>query len=119
MSKSIVLYGIPNCDTVRKARAWLQEAGVEHRFHDFKKQGVPNERLDHWITQLGWEKLINRQGTTWRKLEPGVQADAGNASGAKALMLEQPSEIKRPIVEWGDTVTVRFDPQAWALLQRR
>jgi arsenate reductase len=119
MSKSIVLYGIPNCDTVKKARAWLQEAGVDHHFHDFRKQGVPDGRLDGWIAQVGWEKLVNRQGTTWRKLDPGQQASASDAAGAKALMLEQPSLIKRPVVEWDDMVTVGFDPKAWTLLQGR
>jgi arsenate reductase len=71
------------------------------------------------MAQVGWEKLVNRQGTTWRKLEPGLQAQASDAAGAKALMLEQPSLIKRPVVEWGDTVTVGFDPAAWTLLQAR
>ena len=66
---NIVLYGIPNCDTVKKARAWLDGQGVAYQFHDFKKQGVPGEQLDGWISQLGWERLVNRQGTTWRKLD--------------------------------------------------
>jgi arsenate reductase len=111
---TITLYGIPNCDTVKKARAWLASEGVHYAFHDFKKQGVPPERLDHWMAQAGWEKLLNRQGTTWRKLDPAVQAAAGDAAGARALMLEQSSVIKRPVVEWNArTVTVGFDPEAW------
>jgi arsenate reductase (glutaredoxin) len=115
----IVLYGIPNCDTVRKARAWLGEHGVAYRFHDFKKSGVPADRLDEWVTQCGWERLLNRQGATWRKLDPGAQARVGDCASAGALMREQPSIIKRPVVEWGDRVTVGFDPAAWALLARR
>ncbi|MGV3572846.1 MAG: Spx/MgsR family RNA polymerase-binding regulatory protein [Ramlibacter sp.] len=109
----ITLYGIPNCDTVKKARAWLAGHGVEHVFHDFKKQGVPAERLDAWMQQAG-DRLLNRQGTTWRKLPAADQAAAADAAGAKALMLAQPSVIKRPVVEWapGD-VTVGFDAGAW------
>ena len=68
------LYGIPNCDTVKKARAWLAEHGVDVQFHDFKKQGVPEAELDHWLATVGWEKLLNRQGTTWRKLDEATQA---------------------------------------------
>jgi arsenate reductase len=107
---AITLYGIPNCDTVKKARAWLAEQGVDYAFHDFKKQGVPPERLDRWMASAGWEKLLNRKGTTWRKLEPDVQAGAADAAGARALMLAQASVIKRPVVEWGaKNVTVGFD----------
>jgi Spx/MgsR family transcriptional regulator len=116
---SIVLYGIPNCDTVKKARAWLNERGIDHGFHDFQKQGVPTERLDRWVETLGWEKLINRQGTTWRKLDPATQAGVKDAESAKSLMQAQPSVIKRPVVEWGAGATVGFDRDAWALLQSR
>ena len=70
---NIVLYGIPNCDTVKKARAWLADNGVAYKFHDFKKDGVPANRLDGWIAQAGWEKLVNRKGTTWRKLEAATR----------------------------------------------
>ena len=109
------LYGIPNCDTVKKARAWLDGQGVEYRFHDFKKAGVPEDRLDAWLGAAGWDKLLNRQGTTWRKLDPDLQLRAGNAQGARKLMLEAPSVIKRPVVEWPDgTVTVGFDATGWA-----
>jgi Spx/MgsR family transcriptional regulator len=109
------LYGIPNCDTVKKARAWLAERGVAYAFHDFKKAGVPPERLDAWLRAAGADKLVNRQGTTWRKLDAPTQLLSGNESGARALMLAQPSVIKRPVVEWPDgSVTVGFDAQAWA-----
>lgn len=110
------VYGIANCDTVKRARAWLAQQGVEHRFHDFKKAGVPTEHLDAWIDAVGWQTLLNRQGTTWRKLDPAVQAGSANAEGARALMLEQPSVIKRPVVEWPDgSITVGFDPAQWTL----
>jgi arsenate reductase len=108
------LYGIPNCDTVKKARAWLAGRGVAYAFHDFKKGGVPQERLDAWLRAAGWERLLNRQGSTWRKLDADTQLRSGNESGARALMLAQPSVIKRPVVEWPDgAVTVGFDPAGW------
>lgn len=113
----ITLYGIPNCDTVKKARAWLAGNGVDHTFHDFKKQGVPPQ-LDHWVAALGWEKLLNRKGTAWRKLDPAVQAGVTDASSAIALMRTQPSVIKRPVVEWRAGTTVGFDASAWADLAR-
>ena len=112
---AITLYGISNCDTVKKARAWLADQGVDCVFHDFKKAGVPADHLDAWLRSAGWEKLLNRQGTTWRKLDAATQAQAASEAGARALMLAQPSVIKRPVVEWADgRVTVGFDPQAWA-----
>lgn len=108
------LYGIPNCETVKKARAWLTEHGVPYTFHDFKKQGVPVPQLDHWLASAGWEKLLNRQGSTWRKLDDATKAAVTDARGARALMLAQPSVIKRPVVEWSAReVTVGFDAQAW------
>ena len=113
---ALTVYGIPNGDTVKKARAWLAGEGVEHAFHDFKKLGVPPQRLDAWLQALGPGKLLNRQGTTWRKLDPAAQAAAGETSGARALMLEQPSVIRRPVVEWPDgTVTAGFDAAQWTL----
>jgi Spx/MgsR family transcriptional regulator len=109
-----VLHGIPNCDTVKKARAWLAAQGLEHDFHDFKKQGVP-AALDEWIARVGWERLLNRQGTTWRKLDAATQAAAADATGAAALMRAQPSVIKRPVVHWPDGgLTVGFDPAEFA-----
>ena len=110
----ITLYGIPNCDTVKKARAWLAEHEVPYTFHDFKKAGVPPAHLQAWLRAAGWEKLLNRQGTTWRKLGEADQLRAGNEEGARELMLAQPSVIKRPVVEWDDgAVTVGFDPLVW------
>jgi Spx/MgsR family transcriptional regulator len=114
MNPSITLYGISNCDTVKKARAWLAAQGVAYQFHDFKKQGVPESRLDHWLATAGWDKLLNRQGTTWRKLDAATQAGVTDAKAARALMLAQPSVIKRPVAEWPDgAVTVGFAAADW------
>ena len=110
----IILYGITNCDTVKKARAWLTAQGLMYEFHDFKKAGVPADRLAAWESALGWQKLLNRKGTTWRKLEPLEQAGAVDAISAQALMRAQPSLIKRPVVEWESRTTVGFDPVVWA-----
>lgn len=109
----ITVYGIPNCDTVKKARAWLASRNVTYTFHDFKKQGVPAERLSAWQKSVGWEKLLNRQGTTWRKLELHLQAATTDAASAQTLMLANPSVIKRPVVDWGTGITVGFDEAGW------
>ena len=112
---AITLYGIPNCDTVKKARAWLAAREVAVSFHDFKKQGVPDARLAQWLVAVGWEKLVNRQGTTWRKLPPEQQAAVTDAASARVLMLREPSVIKRPVVEWADgQVTVGFSDALFA-----
>ena len=115
---TLILYGIPNCDTVKKARAWLAERGATVQFHDFKKQGVPQDALDQWLQSVGWQKLLNRQGTTWRKLDAAAQAAVTDAASARALMLAQPSVIKRPVVRWpGGAITVGFDAADWASRQ--
>jgi len=93
------LYGIPNCTTVKKARAWLAEHGHDVPFHDFKKQGVDAAWLKEVSKQTGWQALVNTRGTTWRKLSDAEKAAAGNEAGAIALMLAQPSVIKRPVLE--------------------
>ncbi len=112
----ITLFGIPNCDTVKKARAWLTDHGYDYVFHDFKKQGVPQPQIDQWLAQVGWETLINRKGSTWRLLDDATQASVVDAASAKAVALLQPSVIKRPVVAWADgTVTVGFKPEAFAL----
>jgi arsenate reductase (glutaredoxin) len=111
----ISLYGIPNCDTVKKARAWLTEHGVEYTFHDFKKQGVPTALLPGWIDSVGLDKLINRKGPTWRKLDPATQASVIDTPSAMAVMQEHSSVIKRPVVIWRDgRVTVGFTPEGFA-----
>jgi Spx/MgsR family transcriptional regulator len=110
----MIVYGIPNCDTVKKARLWLSSHGQEHQFHDFKKLGVPPAPLARWIEALGWEKIVNRQGTTWRKLDAAAQASVQDAASASALVQAQPSLIKRPVVEWPDgSVSVGFQAEAW------
>ncbi len=113
-SKTITVYGIPNCDTVKKARAWLTMQGVDYEFHDFKKQGVPEVQLDTWLRQVGWEKLINRKGNTWRGLDAALQASVVDAGSAKRAALLNPSVVKRPVVAWASgQVTVGFDSEAW------
>ncbi len=109
------LYGIPNCDTVKKARAWLQQHARAHEFHDFKKLGVPVERLDAWLAAAGWERLLNRKGTTWRQLDEATRAAVIDTASARAVMLANPSTVKRPVVEWpGGAVTVGFDADDWS-----
>jgi Spx/MgsR family transcriptional regulator len=109
------LYGIPNCDTVKRARAWLQAQGQACDFHDFKKAGVPPARLDAWIAAAGWERVLNRKGNTWRALDDSQRAAVTDVAAARALMLAQPSVIKRPVVEWDDgRITVGFDAADWA-----
>lgn len=111
----ITLYGIPNCDTVKKARAWLNEHGVAHSFHDFKKQGVPEAALDQWLATAGWETLVNRKGTTWRGLDEATRQAVVDNPSARAVLLLHPSLIKRPVVGWADSsVTVGFAPRDWA-----
>ena len=112
---AITLYGIPNCDTVKKARAWLAQAGREARFVDFKRGGVPEDRLDAWIAALGWEPLLNRKGTTWRQLDEAQRASVVDAASARQLMLAQTSVVKRPVVEWADgAISVGFGADDWA-----
>ncbi len=113
--KSVTVYGIPNCDTVKKARAWLGEQGAVHTFVDFKKTGVPPDQLSDWAAAVSWDKLINRRGTTWRKLDAAEQANADAPDGAKKLALAMPSVVKRPVVEWADgEITVGFDAAQFA-----
>ncbi len=108
------IYGIANCDTVKKARAWFTAHSLEPVWHDFKKQGVPEAALNLWIDAVGWEKLVNRQGTTWRKLPDDEKAAVIDAASARALMLRQSSVIKRPVVEWrSGVVTVGFSDAAF------
>ncbi len=112
---TITLYGIPNCDTVKKARAYLTEQKIDYVFHDFKKQGVPAALMDIGLAQIGWERLLNRKGTTWRKLDAATQASVVDAATAKAVMLANPSTIKRPVILWTAVrVTVGFTPSEWA-----
>ena len=110
----VVLYGISNCDTVKRARTWLAEQGIEVQFHDFKKAGVPEDRLLFWLNTVSWETLLNRKGNTWRGLSDSARAAVVDSSSAQQLMLVEASVIKRPVVEWEGgvrvmgTVTVGF-----------
>lgn len=109
------LYGIANCDTVKRARAWLAQRGVAHRFEDFKKTGVDATHGAAWLQALGAAALINRQGTTWRRLSDAERQAVVDDASALALMCAQPSVVKRPVVEWDDgAITVGFDPEDWA-----
>ncbi|MEQ1541059.1 MAG: ArsC family reductase [Novosphingobium sp.] len=110
---SVTLYGIPNCDTVKKARAWLEARGIAYAFHDYKKAGADPVRLAGWIEKAGWETVLNRTGTTFRKLP---EADRANLDAAKAvaLMTAHPSCIKRPVVEHPGGLLVGFDAARWA-----
>lgn len=110
---AIGLYGIPNCDTVKKARAWLGARGVAYAFHDFKKEGVDPARLAAWSDAVGWETLLNRRGTTFRGLSDADKAGI-DAAQALRLMVDHPSLIKRPVVELADGVLVGFDAAEWA-----
>ena len=107
------LYGIKNCDTVKKARKWLDEQGIAYEFHDFKKDGLQSDLLFRWEHAVGWETLLNRRGTTWRKLPEDVR-DTIDAQSAHEIMLENPSIIKRPVVENGGDVRVGFSADEWS-----
>ena len=109
------LYGIPNCDTVRKARTWLADHGVVHAFHDYRKAGVPEAELRDWVSRLGWEALLNRTGTTFRKL-PDADKAGLDGERAIALMLAHPSAIRRPVLVHGDALEVGFTPDRYAAL---
>ena len=107
------LYGIANCDTMKKARRWLDGHGVDYAFHDYRKQGIDEERLRQWSGSVGWETLLNRRGTTWRKLPEGAREGIDEASAIR-LMAEQPSLIKRPVLDTGEALYVGFDAERYA-----
>lgn len=108
----VELYGIPNCDTMKKARSWLDAHGVAYVFHDYKKEGVAEDRLRRWVGVAGWEVVFNRSGTTFRKLPESERTDL-DVDRAVALMLAQPSMIKRPVLEAGETLLVGFTPERY------
>lgn len=109
------LYGIPNCDTVKRARRWLDDHGIAYRFHDLRRDGLDDDRLAAWIDAVGWESLLNRRGTTWRRLPEAARAgiDRGNAA---RLMLEQPTLIRRPVLARGRRLQVGFDADSYQAL---
>jgi len=110
---SIDFYGIPNCDTVKKARVWLEAKGIAYDFHDYKKAGADPAKLKAWVSAKGWEAILNRAGTTFRKLPDEAKQDLDEAK-AVALMLEQPSMIKRPVIEYDGGLLVGFKEPEWA-----
>jgi arsenate reductase len=110
------IYGIRNCDTMKKARSWLESHQVPHEFHDYKTSGVSREALLRWAKLVGWEVLLNRAGTTFRKL-PDEAKEKLDERKALALMLEQPSMIKRPVLERGKTLLVGFSPEKYSVLK--
>ncbi|HEX6398537.1 MAG TPA: ArsC family reductase [Steroidobacteraceae bacterium] len=112
----IQLYGIPNCDTMKKARAWLESQRVDYDFHDYKKSGIERAKLESWIEAVGWEVLLNRAGTSFRKLPEAARENITEAKAIK-LMLEQPSMIKRPVLVRGKTLLVGFSPEKYAALK--
>ncbi|MCX7358509.1 MAG: ArsC family reductase [Alphaproteobacteria bacterium] len=112
-SKSVTIYGIKNCDTMKKARTWLDDHGVAYVFHDYKAEGIDKPTLERWAKEVGWEILLNRAGTTFRKL-PDAQRENVTEKKAIALILEQPSMIKRPVLDVGGKLLVAFKPEAYA-----
>jgi arsenate reductase len=106
---TVTIYGIKNCDTMKKARAWLDKAGVQYDFHDYKSAGIDKAHLERWSKAVGWETLLNRAGTTFRKL-PDTDKEGLTAAKAIKLMLEQPSMIKRPVLETSKALLVGFKP---------
>lgn len=104
---TIILYGIKTCDSVRKARKYLDNHEVDYRFHDFRQDGLDPARVDHWLKQVEWNQLLNRRGTSWRQLPEAAKADL-TADKAKALVLENPTLIKRPVLEFGEHVEVGY-----------
>jgi Spx/MgsR family transcriptional regulator len=109
------MYGIPNCDTIKKARKWLEAEGVEYQFHDYKKQGIDAELVKEFCLSLGWENVLNKRGTTYRQLSQ-EQKDTLNETNAIALLVEQPSMIKRPIVRHNDKLELGFSTSNYAAL---
>lgn len=108
----VTIYGIPNCDTMKKARVWLDQHGVEHAFHDYRKAGVDRAQLARWVDEHGWETILNRSGTTFRAL-PDADKAGIDAARAIDLMLAQPGMIKRPVLDLGDRRVVGFKPAVY------
>jgi arsenate reductase len=111
----IKIYGIPNCDTMKKARKWLDKNGLEYEFHDYKKLGAPEKNLKTWVKKMGWDIVLNKRGTTWRKLDDDIKNNIDETSSIQ-VMLHNPSAIKRPILENGKTVLVGFKEDEYKTL---
>ncbi len=108
----ITIYGIPNCDTMKKARKWLDEQEIEYRFHNYKTEGLDESLLSAWVDELGWEALLNKRGMMWRKLDDEIKSSIDKASAIK-IMLETPSIIKRPVLDAGDSRYVGFNARTY------
>ena len=113
LTAATILYGIPNCDTVKKARTWLEQQGVPFHFHDFKKAGLSADVVDAWLKHVDWEVLVNRKGTTWRALDDAAKAAVVDAAGARALMLTSTSVIKRPVLVFKGVAHVGFSAASY------
>lgn len=109
------MYGIPNCDTIKKARKWLEANGIDYEFHDYKKLGVPEKNLKKWVQQAGWETVLNRRGTTWRKLPDEVK-DSIDETSSIAVMMENASAIKRPVLEADGVLLIGFKTEEYERL---
>ena len=115
-----IVYGIPNCDTIKKTRDWFTKHKIAYEFHDYKKQGISVQKLKTWSKQLGWESLLNKRGTTWRQLDPAIQATITNEKAAINLLAEYTSMIKRPLIEQGDkVVALGFNEAEYAKLFKK
>ncbi len=110
------IYGIKNCNTVKKALDWLGENNIEYEFHDFKKLGISEAKLEEWSSKLGWEPLVNRRGTTWKQLDPEIQDTIHSKQAAFRLMLEKTNIIKRPVIETDKGILTGFDEAAYKKL---
>lgn len=118
MKSTLILYGIPNCGTVKKARTWLETHGVEYTFHDFKKQGVSEPMVAGWMKQVGWQKVLKKTGPTWGQLPDAVKASIQDESSALDLLLEKPNIIKRPVLEKnGKVLATGFDETEYEKLK--
>jgi len=117
MKPVVTMYGIPNCDTIKKARLWLDSRAIPCQFHNYKKEGIDAEQLSHWVDQLAWEALLNKRGTSWRKLAD-VKKEGLNRERAIMLMCENPSMIKRPVLIVDETIEIGFSEQQYAELFR-
>ena len=112
---TLIVYGIKNCNTVKSALTWLKGKGIDFEFHDYKSRGLSEKKLKEWIGQVGWENLLNKRGTTWRQLDPDVQARITSEAAAIAFMKEKTSVIKRPLIESGNKIiAIGFESEAYA-----
>jgi arsenate reductase len=107
------IYGIPNCNTVKKALDWLKANSIDFEFHDFKKHGITETKLQDWADQVGWEALVNKRGTTWKKLDPLTQSEVVSAKAAFVVLQEKPSMIKRPVIESPEGLLLGFDEDTY------